>query len=256
MKNISKILLLLLFLSACAPPRTVTIQPAIQASATAVILPTGTFTPTSIPPTETSTPVPPAETSSPTPIAVVDSLKAKVTADLLSCRYGPGSEYLYLFAFRKGANIKLIGRTDGNNWLMVDNDRKCWINAKFVDIQGDQQTLKIVYPDGYKLPASPYYAPTTVLSASRDPNNPNEVTVTWQAITLIAGDQEDENMFIYIIEVWRCEDGRMIFDPLATNYPAIRFVDEEGCNTPSHGRVYFQEKHGYAGPAEIPWPVR
>lgn len=275
MKKILTTSLILVFLLACSPPTAVATESVDQATATATLLtpsdlPT-TDMPTSsaLPATDTSTPIlalptetftptlrAPTDTSTHTAIPIVESLKATVTADLLSCRYGPGSEYLYLFAFRKGANIKLIGRTDGNNWVMVENDRKCWINAKFVDIKGDQQTLKIVYPDGYKLPVSPYYAPTIVLSAFRDPNDKNKVTVTWQAIALTAGDQEDENMFIYIIEVWRCEGGKIIFDPLASNYPVVTFVDEAECSAPSHGRVYFQEKHGYAGPAEILWPAR
>ncbi len=92
------------------------------------------------------------------------------------------------------------------------------------------------------------------MSAVRDANDSNKVTVEWTDITLIAGDEEDQNMFIYIIEVWRCEGGQIIFDPLASNYPQITFIDEAGCSKPSQGRVYFQEKHGYAGPAEIPWP--
>jgi len=187
-------------------------------------------------------------------MASVESLKAKVTADLLSCRYGPGSEYLYLYALRKTANIELIGRTDGNNWVMVAGRNLCWINANFLEINGDQQTLKVTYPNEYKLPVSPYYSPPAVLRAVRDAKDPNMVTVAWTDITLRAGDEEDENMFIYIIEVWRCQDGQMIFDPLASNFPKISFVDEPGCDLPSHGRVYFQEKHGYAGPAEIPWP--
>jgi hypothetical protein len=93
------------------------------------------------------------------------------------------------------------------------------------------------------------------LSAVRDPNNRDMLTVKWTDIELRAGDEEDENMFIYLIEVWRCEGGKMIFDPLAANFPEVTFVDEAGCSLPSHGRVYFQEKHGFAGPAEIPWPV-
>jgi hypothetical protein len=257
MKKIIAALFILIFtLTACAPASTPTVEPATVTSTfappteTATPLSTTTFTP--IPPTETPTSVPTA-----TAIPFVDSLKATVTGDFLSCRYGPGSEYLYLFAFKKGANIKLIGRTDGNDWVLVENEpQKCWINAKLVDITGDPQTLKIVYPDGYKIPVSPYYGPTTVLTAVRDSNDKNKITVTWIDIPLTAGDQEDENMFIYIIEVWRCEGGRMIFDPLASNYPVITFVDEAGCSVPSHGRVYFQEKHGYAGPAEIPWPAR
>lgn len=218
------------------------------------------FTSTPIPPTETFTPLPPTETSTPTetPLPAVQSLKAKVSADRLSCRYGPGAEYLYLIGFRKTTPVELIGRTSGeSNWVLVQNSpQKCWVNAKFLDISGDFHALPLMYPDGYKLPRSPYYAAPTVLSATRDANNPSEVTVDWTEIALTRGDEEDENMFIYLIEVWRCEGGQIIFDPLASNYPEVTFIDEDGCSAPSHGRVFFQEKHGFAGPAEIPWPER
>ncbi|MDQ3007714.1 MAG: hypothetical protein M3R47_20335, partial [Chloroflexota bacterium] len=67
-------------------------------------------------------------------------------------------------------------------------------------------------------------------------------------------DFEDDSMQTYIIELWRCEAGQVIFDPLATRVAFIKFVDEPGCTEASHGQVWVQEKHGYAGPAEIPWP--
>jgi len=267
MKNILTALLILAFLGACSPPSAVTIEAVDQATAaplTPLALPaTDTPTPSALPatdtpaptlalPTETSTLIPPTETSTPTVNPIVESLKATVTADKLSCRYGPGANYLYLFAFNKGANIKLIGRADGNNWVMVENDRKCWIRADFVDIKGDQKTLKIVYPDVYKIPVSPYYGPTTVTGATREAD---KVIVSWTEVIVSPGKYEDENMFPYIVEVWRCEDGEIIFDTLGSRVPFISFVDETGCDTPSHGRVYVQEKHGYAGPADIPWPA-
>lgn len=248
-KFLLTLFILILLTTSCAPAST----PAVEtAPAAETFLPTPTFT--SAPPTETFTPAPraPTETSTPTAIPFVDSLKAAVTADLLSCRYGPGPEYLYLFAFNKGANIRLIGRTEGNNWVLVENEpQRCWVNAKFVEIKGDQQTLKPMYPDGFKLIVSPYYGPTTVLTAER---KGDEVTVTWVDVPVSPGKYESPDMFPYIIEVWRCENGEVIFDPLVSRYPFITFVDQAGCDTPSHGRVYVQEKHGYAGPAEIPWP--
>jgi len=175
-----------------------------------------------------------------------------VNVDLLSCRYGPGPEYLYLYALRRGAPIKLIGRTDGNNWVWVAGQNPCWVNARFLEIGGDPAQLPIVYPGIARLPVSPYYPPTTVLAATR---TGNRVTVHWADIPLRAGDEEDASMLHYIIEVWRCEAGQIIFEPLATNELSISFVDEPGCAVPSHGRVFVQEKHGYAGPAEIPWPA-
>lgn len=226
----------------------------IPASETFTPIPALTFTFTSTPTdTATSTPNAPTETAASVPIPTVESLKAQVTAERLSCRYGPGPEYLYLFAFRQSANIKLIGRVDADNWnwFMVENQVNCWVNAEFLEIQGDPLSLPIVYPGIAKLPVSPYYPPTAVISAKREGE---KVTISWMDIPLIAGDEEDATMQHYIIEVWRCEAGQLIFDPLATNFLAVSFIDEQGCNRPSHGQVWVQEKHGYAGPAEIPWP--
>lgn len=219
---------------------------------------TETFTP--FPPTQTFTPLPtdtPAPTESPTqtPIPTVERLSATVTAELLSCRYGPGPEYLYLFAFRRTANIKLIGRVDADNWkwALVENDVPCWVHTNFLDITGDFKTLPVVYPGTAKLPITPYYPRSEVLTAERNKET-NQITISWLPVPISAGDYEDETMQQYLVEIWRCEAGELIFDPLATNFTFITFFDEPGCNEPSHGQVWVQEKHGYAGPAEIPWP--
>lgn len=210
--------------------------------------------------TQTVTETPPAsETASPFPsntaFPPVERLRARVTADRLSCRYGPGPEYLYLFAFRGGANIELIGRVDAENWnwVLVENQVPCWVSADFIEVQGEPLSLPVMYPGEAKLPITPYYPPSEVLSARRNPLT-NEVTVSWMEVPVSLGDYEDDSMQTYIIEVWRCEGGERIFDPLATRFAFITFVDEPGCSEPSHGRVWVQEKHGYAGPAEIPWP--
>jgi uncharacterized protein YraI len=247
---------LFFLLTACSPTATATsksIETHIQPDLVTLTLPSPTFT--LLPLTETLTPTVLPSTVTPTntttSIPFVESLKATVRADLLSCRYGPGPEYLYLFAFKKGANIELIGRVEGNNWVLVENKpQRCWIKADFVAIQGDPQTLKPMYPDGFKLIVSPYYGPTTILSTKR---KGDEITVSWVEVPISPGKYERPDMFPYIIEVWRCENGKTIFDPLASRFPFITFVDQAGCATPSHGRVYVQEKHGYAGPAEIPW---
>jgi len=203
--------------------------------------------------TETSFPSEiPSQMSSNTSLPIVESLKATVTADLLSCRYGPGAEYLYLYALRKTANIKLVGRTDANDWVWVDGENKCWVNAKFLEIQGDFMSLPVVYPGRAKLPASPYYPGPSWANATRKGEN---VEVTWEAVPISPGKYEDENMHQYIIEVWRCEGGQIIFETLGTNFPFITVEkDETGCSIPSHGKVFVQEKHGYGGPVEIPWP--
>jgi len=231
-------------------------SPAPADSSTSIPL-TGTFTPPL--PTLTFTPLPtdtpaPTETATLTPIPTVGSLNATVTADKLSCRYGPGAEYLYLYALNATANIKLIGRTDANNWVWVDGTSRCWVHSKFLEIQGDQKTLPIVYP-GLKLPVSPYYPGPSWAKAERSKENSNSVVITWEAVPISPGKYEDEFMHQYIIEVWRCEAGNIIFETLGTNFPFITVEnDEAGCSVPSHGRVFVQEKHGYGGPVEVPWP--
>ena len=229
-------------------------QTSIPSSETFTPIPTLTFTVTPLS-TDTATPSTPTEESTSVPIPTVESLKVQVTAERLSCRYGPGPEYLYLFAFRQTANIKLIGRVDADNWnwFMVENQVNCWVNAEFLEIQGDPLSLPIVYPGIAELPVTPYYPPSAVLSAERN-RTTHEITVSWVEVPVSPGDFEDDSMQTYIIEIWRCEGGQVIFDPLATRFSAIKFVDEPGCTQPSHGRVFVQEKHGYAGPAEIPWP--
>ena len=226
----------------------------------ASLTPKPVSTPTGVPSTRTSTPLPaltptftPSSTETPTqtPIPTVESLNARVTADKLSCRYGPGALYLYLYALNETANIKLIGRTDANNWVWVDGTNKCWVRADFLEITGDPKSLPIVYP-GLKLPVSPYYPGPAWAKAVRDGNT---VEVTWEAVPISPGKYENEFMQQYLIEVWRCENGEIIFETLGTNFPVIKVDnDEPGCNIPSHGRVFVQEKHGYGGPVEIPWP--
>ncbi len=195
----------------------------------------------------------PSATAAPTAMPTVSNMKATVTANLLSCRYGPGPDYLFLYGLRKGANIVLIGRTDADNWhwVYVEGRSKCWVNTNFLEIQGDWKALPIVYPGLAKLPVSPYYQPTVVLSAVR---KGDQVTVQWLDIPLRAGDEEDASMQHYIVEVWRCENGMLLFEPLATNELSVTFTDQASCKPASHGRIFVQEKHGFAGPAEIPWP--
>jgi uncharacterized protein YraI len=192
-----------------------------------------------------------AATSTPAP--VVASLQATVLAHFLSCRYGPGPEYLYLYALRGGANIKLIGRTDGDNWhwAWVEGRNRCWVNTNYLTVLGDWRELPIVYPGTARLPVSPYYPPSSVLSATR---RGNEVTIEWDDIPLRAGDEEDEFMQHYIVEAWHCQAGTLVFEPFATNDTFMSIPDEAGCRQPSHARLFVQEKHGFSGPSEIPWP--
>ena len=228
---------------------------------------TPTDTPTPVPATVTQTmPVTPTDTATPlqtatqtptdtlTPVPTDSVLRGEVTADRLACRYGPGWPYLYFFGLVKGNRMEIIGRLDDANWIYVQaigGDKPCWVKTEFMDVGGDLLSVEPIYPEKMKLPVSPYYPASTVTNVIR---YKHIVTVRWLDIPLRAGDEENEHMNHYIIEVWRCESGSIIFEPLATNYLEISFVDEPGCYENSRGRVFVQEKHGFAGPAEIPWP--
>lgn len=250
-------ILLLAVTFSCKPSNsnkelTLTAPPRAAATFSSSAVPS-TETSRAIPPSETPTPSP-SETFTPSPFPIVESLKAKVTADLLSCRYGPGAEYLYLYALRGGANIKLIGRTDANNWVWVDGTNKCWVHSRFLEIDGEWKSLPVVYPGIAKLPVSPYYPAPAWAKATRKGNS---VQVRWEAVPISPGKYEDENMHQYIVEVWRCENGQVLFETLGTNFPFITIPnDEAGCTQPSHGNVWLQEKHGFAGPVKIPWPAQ
>ncbi len=252
---IAFLLSLLLGTSSAAPSSPARFLSATLTADWAQLTSTATVTPS---PTQTKipslTPSPvPTETPTAAPPPAAASLTATVNVRLLSCRYGPGSEYLYLYALRGGANIKLIGRTDGENWhwAWVDGRNRCWVNTSYLTVSGDWRQLPIVYPGLARLPVSPYYPPSAITKVTR---NGNVVTVQWLEIPLRAGDEEDDSMQHYIVEAWHCGGGMLLFEPLATNDTSMSIIDEPGCIQPSRARLFVQEKHGFSGPTEIPWP--
>lgn len=189
-----------------------------------------------------------------TPIPTYSILRGVVIPDKVSCRYGPGAMYLYLYGMVKGANQEIIGRTDTGKWVLTrarGDKTVCWVKAEFMDIKGDVMSVEMVYPDKYKLPVSPYYAPLTGANARRDGN---EVAISWNAVALRAGDEESKNSPLYVAETWVCQNRQLVFTPIGAYTNTVKVTDEPGCSQPSHGRIYLAEKHGYAGPSEIPWP--
>ena len=213
------------------------------------ITPTTTSTPTLLP---TNTPLP-TDTSTPSITPTFAILRAQVL-ETSNCRYGPGAPYLYFTGLITGSNLEVIGRREDSQWLYVQaigGHHPCWVKASQMNVNGDINSLEIDYPDQAALPQSPFYLPTAVTKVLR---NGIQVKVIWLDIPLHPGDEESPIMQHYIIEVWHCVGGQIVFDPLATNDTSITFTDEPDCTQASHGRIFLQEKHGFAGPAEIPWP--
>lgn len=273
MKRFPVILVLLLSLSACGLPFNKILsrgEAAVTSTHQAPLLEsTNTLTPSATPepsplPTETATPTItasptqtpiPSATPSFTPIPTYAILRGEVNVARLSCRYGPGWMYLYLYGMRAGVTQDVIGRTDSGTWVLTQargDDKSCWVKAEFLDMNGDVMSLEVVYPDKFTIPPSNqvYVFPYDVAAF----RSGDQVTITWKSEALHPGDEEDADMVIHIVETWTCVDGQVTFKPIGTNYSEVTVLDETDCSSPSHGRIYFQDKHGFTGPSEIPWP--
>jgi hypothetical protein len=214
--------------------------------------------------TMTETPLPPAtatvtETITSTPVVTYAILRGRINVERASCRYGPGAMYLYLYGLREGANQDIIGRTDTGKWVLTrsrGDNKSCWVRADLFDIKGDVMSVEMVYPDKYHIPPSNqgYLSPWDVAAARRG----DQVAISWKSEALRPGDGEGDEegraSILYVIETWVCQGGQLVFTPIGAYVAQVSVIDEPGCSEPSHGRVFFAEKHGYAGPSEIPWP--
>ena len=235
----------------CAPIQTPLPPTPIAATVTLEVppSPTSSSTSTTLP---SNTPAP-TDTSTPAITPTFANLRGTVL-ETSNCRYGPGFPYLYFTGLVTGSHLEVIGRREDSQWIYVQaigGHKPCWVKASQMDVAGDVNSLPIDYPEPAHLPQSPYYPPTAATKVIRDGM---QVKVIWLDIPLHPGDAESPTMQHYIIEVWHCVGGQIVFDPLATNDTSITFTDEQGCSQPSHGRIFVQEKHGFAGPAAIPWP--
>lgn len=207
---------------------------------------TSTTVPTS---TATSTPLPPA------------SLEGTVDSDLLSCRYGPGAQYLYQYGLSKDEKVEVIGQAEiagSGQWLYVQaagRERPCWVNAKFLQVAGDASTLEQVYPEKAPLILFHHdkFPPVTDVFASR---SGDRVDVEWKGYELALGDRESAESPQYLVEFWTCQAGKIVFTTYGAFEEAAVVQDEAGCSEPSHGQVYIAHKDGYIGPVAIPWPAQ
>jgi hypothetical protein len=209
--------------------------------------PTASYTPTETP-TLTETPTP---TFTPIPTYVV--LRGKVIIDQAVCHYGPGAPYLYKYGVYKDSNMEIVGRESTTGEYIevqaIGGDNRCWVKAEYYDIQGDIKMVQPVDAETYPHPQSPYYGPLTGVSAVR---SGDQVTVSWNALVLRAGD--DSLQTPYIVEAWVCQNGQFIFVPAGSWTTSVTILDEPGCSQSSHARVIAAEKHGYTNWVAVPWP--
>jgi len=229
--------------------------PAPSPTTQATDTPTSTVTET---PTLTAT-FTPEPTDTATPVPTYEILRGAVQVESLACRYGPGPMYLYQDGYIQGLPVTITGRNDSGSWLYVlglDYQRPCWVIADGIKVGGDIANLEPVYPDKAPLRTfrNPNFQPPQGVKAARRVSQPDLIDVTWQGIELGLGDREGRDRPIYLVEVWACQKGKIVFTPIGTTEPNALVTDEKGCTEPSHGRVFLAHKDGYVGPSEIPWP--
>jgi hypothetical protein len=215
--------------------------------------PVSTLTETPTPPELTSTAT---ETSTSTP-APATLLNGVVNADQLSCRYGPGASYLYAYGLINANKVQVLGKaeTTAGTWIYVDygGERPCWVNAKFVQVDGDIADLEQVYPQKAPLIlfSHPKFPPVTEVEASREGD---QVDITWVGYELAPGDRESTDSPQYLVELWTCQGGQIVFTAYGAFSQGAVITDQAGCAEPSHGQVFIAHKDGYIGPVPIPWP--
>jgi hypothetical protein len=266
-KAVPLLILLSILLFACMTATAVPATPLATSTLTSLTDSTSipAATETSIPaPVASETPIPTGTslaTMTSTIVPTYAILRGTINVERASCRYGPGAMYLYLYGLRQGANQDIIGRTDTGKWLLTrsrGDNKSCWVKADLFDIKGDVMSVEMVYPDKYKLPPSNqgYLSPWDVAAVRRADN---QVVIDWKSEALRPGDGEGDEegraSILYVVETWVCHAGQLIFTPVGVYGPQATVTDEPGCAQPSHGRVFFAEKHGYQGPSEIPWPA-
>jgi hypothetical protein len=243
-------LLSVLSIQACAPQAEAP-TPTSEPSATSIVIViTATFPPTDTPtatvqPTATDTLVP---SITPTPTFAFPTVTVNKQAH---CRYGPSAAYLHAADLYAGDVGTVRGRALYSNWLYIKFDKLdyfCWVAPSVVDVVGDVTTLKKIEPNLQSI-GSNMYGPPRNVQATR---NGDEVTITWDQVEMTA--DKDRG---YLIEAFVCQNGAYIWwtfsypDQYETSYTV---QDEAGCSSPSSGKIYTVEKHGFSEPAEIPWP--
>ncbi len=251
MKKWHFILCVLIFTLACNVSAQPTPEPTSQSTITPVVIYITATPMPSLIPTFTFTPLP---TNSPEPTITFtpEFTFPTVTVNKQAhCRYGPSAAYLHAADLYAGDKGEVRGQAFYSKWLYIKFDKLnyfCWVAPSVVDVVGDVSTLKKVEPNLLSI-GSNMYGPPQNVQAYR---NGDEVTITWSQVKMTKDDDRG-----YFIEAFVCQDSFFIWwtfsypDQFTTSYTV---KDEKGCSTPSYGKLYTVEKHGYSQPVDIPWP--
>ena len=257
MKVYKIIVLIFLFVSACAPStqQLTSTVPAFTATTTSTETTALTLTPAAtqtetFEPTRTFTPtIEASPTVTATPTFAFPSVTVNKEAH---CRYGPSVAYLHAADLYPGDKGTVRNRYIYSNWLYIKFDKLnyfCWVAPSVVDVVGDVSTVTYKELDLQSI-GSNMYGPPGNVTAVRDGSR---VIISWNKVEMTLDDDRG-----YLLELFVCQHGNYIWwtdsypDQDSTSY-TVR--DEAGCPQPSSGKLYTVEKHGFSEPAIIPWPA-
>ncbi len=227
------------------PPATDTDMP----TSTITFTSTFTLTPTLLP-TFTET-IAPTSTSTITQSPTSEYPIVEVNVQAAHCRYGPSKAYLHAADLYEGDRGFVQGRFQYSNWLYVKWEKlayRCWVSPYVVDIVGDMNQIGFANIGLERIPSTLYSSPQNV-RASREGE---VVTISWDRVPMTEDDDRG-----YLIEAFVCQDGVFLWwtarieSQYTTSYSV---TDEPGCSSPSSGKIYTVEKHGYTESVTIPWP--
>jgi hypothetical protein len=154
---------------------------------------------------------------------------------------------LYEWGLYPANRVTVLNRNDDATWVYVDPWTYidyCWVKADLLEFDGDITKLDVRVPI---LPASDLYGPVSNVRASRVDG---DVWIAWDGIWMTEDDYRG-----YLIEIWICEAGELIFKPIHSHGFLVILPEDLDCDEESHGRVYAAEKHGYTRWVAIPWPA-
>jgi hypothetical protein len=245
------ILMIFVFLSACAPATEEQATPTIiPVTATTVFTetPQATFTVTA-----SQTPMPTVTFTPTVELSPTFAFPTVTVNKQAHCRYGPSVAYLHAADLYPGDTGSVRGRYIYSNWLYIKFDKLnyfCWVAPSVVDVVGDVSALAYKNDLNLQSIGSNMYGPPDNVTAVRDGD---KVTISWNQVKMTKDDDRG-----YLLELFVCQD--TIYKWWTDSYPdqestSYTVIDEAGCAQPSSGKLYTVEKHGFSEPAMIPWPA-
>ncbi len=99
--------------------------------------------------TTASTARSPSTTPTPTPSPSV-GLIARITADVLNVRAGPGTNYAIVSKLHNGDQVRITGRNEDGSWLQIIYDETTeaqgWIFGRYAEVSGDVMQAPVATP--------------------------------------------------------------------------------------------------------------